>query len=181
MEEEKLAKINNELKVCINEASFVSMKCRNRILKIFCEEFCVSLDISNYQNVDLKIQEDYTILYRDDVYSSEDNISDFEELEKRYLQFMERANRLIQKKEVDFQNKSNWNNIWNIIIILLLLLFLLGIILLVIRSLLIGDYYNFLWLIIFIIPMVVPRMKESLSLRIQQAKNYLKKIFGKAK
>ena len=63
MNEEKLTKINNKLKIYLNEAGFISMKCRNKLLKIFCEEFLVDLDISNYKNVDLKIKDDYSVLY----------------------------------------------------------------------------------------------------------------------
>ena len=47
------------------------------------------------------------------------------------------------------------------------------------EAFLIGDYYNFLWAIVFIIPVVVPRLKDSLSSRIQQAKNYLKSFLKK--
>ena len=181
MEEEKLMKINKELKVCINEASFISMKCRNKVLKIFSEEFSVNLDISNYKNVDLEIRDDFTILYRDDVYSSSNKITNFEELEERYLIFKKRADELIKKKDINFQNKSNWNNISNLIVIICLVFVMIAILLFMIRSFLIGDYYNFLWVIVFIIPVVVPRMKESLSSRIQQAKNYLKSLLKKAR
>ena len=50
---DKINKINKELKVFINESSFISTKCRNKLLKIFCEVFSVDLDIGNYLNVDL--------------------------------------------------------------------------------------------------------------------------------
>ena len=33
--EEKRNKINNELKIYINESSFISNKCRNQLLKMF--------------------------------------------------------------------------------------------------------------------------------------------------
>ena len=70
---EKLTKINNELKVYINESSFISMKCRNKVLKYLAEDFNVNLDIDNYQNVDVKIKEDGTIVYRGDKYKSNDD------------------------------------------------------------------------------------------------------------
>lgn len=179
MEEEKLMKINKELKVCINEASFISMKCRNKVLKIFSDEFSVDLDISNYKNVDLEIKDDFTILYRDDVYSSSNKITNYEELEERYLSFKKRADELIKKKDINFQNKSNWNNISNLIVIICLLFIMIAIVLFMIHSFLLGDYYNFLWVIVFIIPIVVPRLKESLFSRIQQAKKYLKSLLKK--
>ena len=71
--EEKRNKINNELKIYINESSFISNKCRNQLLKIFSEEFSVDLDIDNYQNVDLTINEDYSFTYREDTYHSKEN------------------------------------------------------------------------------------------------------------
>ena len=37
--EETLNEINNELKTYINESSFISMKCRNKLLKMFADEF----------------------------------------------------------------------------------------------------------------------------------------------
>ena len=67
---EIINKINNELKSYINESSFISTKCRNKLLKIFEEAFDVKLDIRNYQNVDLQINDDFTITYRDDIYKS---------------------------------------------------------------------------------------------------------------
>ncbi len=179
MKEDVLAKINKEIKIDLNEASFISMKCRNKLLKMFCEEFSVDLDISNYQNVDLKILDDYTFLYREDSYTSSEKISSIDELEEKFSKFQERANTLIKKKEIDFQNKSNWNNISNLIIILCILIGMIGIGILVIHSFFMGDYYNCLWFIVFIVPAVVPRMKDSLSNRFVQAKRYLKSLFKK--
>lgn len=175
----ELDKINKELKIYINEASFISMKCRNKLLKIFSEEFAVKLDISNYQNVDIEITEDYKVLYREDIYTSNDEINSMGEIEIRYQRFKEKADNLIKKKEIDFQNKSTWNNIGNLFIILLLVLAIVGICYLVIHSFLIGDYYNCLWFMLFIFPMIVPNLKESLRDRIVQAKNYLKRLFRK--
>lgn len=178
---EEIAKINKELKIIINEASFISMKCRNRLLRIFEEEFSVKLDISNYQNVDLKIKEDYSIVYRDDEYVSEEKIQSISDLMDRYHRFQERANQLIKKKDIDFQNKSNWNNISNLIMIICLILILICLIVLVVYSFLTGDLYNCLWLLVFVVPLVVPKVKESLTGRFIQAKNYLKSIMKKGK
>ena len=178
---EKLDTINKELKIYINEASFISMKCRNKLLKIFEEEFSVDLDISNYQNIDLEITEDYTVIYREDTYTPNEKIHSLDELTERYQKFQERADQLIKRKEIDFQNKSNWKNISNLIIIICLILISICLILLVIHSFLLGEYYNCLWFIIFIVPVIVPKLKESLTNRIIQAKNYLKSIFKRVK
>ena len=177
MNEEKLTKINNKLKIYLNEAGFISMKCRNKLLKIFCEEFLVDLDISNYKNVDLKIQDDYSVLYRDDIYKT--NINSYEELEERYNRFSEKAEQLIKKKDINFKNKSNKNNIINLLVLLLLFSIIIGVILLVIRSFLMGDYYNCLWFIVFVVPIVVPKLKDNISDRLVQAKNYVKSLLRK--
>ena len=65
--EETLNTINNDLKTYINESSFISMKCRNKILRLFENEFNIKLDIENYKNVDLEILEDFTIKYRSNI------------------------------------------------------------------------------------------------------------------
>lgn len=181
MEEKKLVEINKQLKVDINEASFISMKCRNKLLKIFSEEFNVDLDISNYQNVDLKIQDDFSILYRDDIYHSKEPINNIKEVEDLFSNFQEKANHLIKKKEIDFQNKSNWNNITNLVMMICILLALVGIIILVIYSFVQGDFYNGLWLLVFIVPATIPKLKDSLLNRYSQAKNYLKSLLKKIK
>ena len=175
----ELNTINKELKIYINEASFISMKCRNKLLKIFCEEFSVKLDISNYQNVDLKITNDFKILYREDTYTSKDEINSIEEVLLRYERFKEKAEILIKKKEIDFKNKGKVNNILNLFIILLIILAIIGVCYLVIHSFLVGDYYNCLWFMLFIVPMIVPNLKESLQNRLVQAKNYLKNLLRK--
>ena len=40
-----------------------------------------------------------------------------------------------------------------------------------------GDFYHMLWLIVFILPLFVPNLKENLIQRVQQAKNYIKRRF----
>jgi len=44
-QEATLKKINNELKGYINEAKFVSNKCRNKILKILASTFSVNIPL----------------------------------------------------------------------------------------------------------------------------------------
>ena len=174
---EKLTKINNELKVYINESSFISMKCRNKVLKYFSEDFNVNLDISNYKNVDLKLKEDGTVIYRDDKYKSD--ISSFKELEERYNIFKEKADKLISKKEIDFNNMSNMNNVTNLLMVIGLILICIIILILGISALLSGDWFDCLWFVIFILPWIFPKLKNALQKRLVQAKNYLKKLIKK--
>lgn len=177
----KIDEINKQLKIYINESSFISMKCRNQLLKIFSDEFLVDLDIGNYKNVDLSIQDDLTIRYREDTYQSDEPIQGIQDLENRFKSFSEKADLLIKRQEIDFKNKSNFNNISNLLIIVVLLLIMIGIILLVIHAFLSKNYFDCLWLIIFIIPWIIPKLKDNLYSRIDQAKRYIKGLFKKVK
>jgi len=176
---EKLTKINNELKVYINESSFISMKCRNKVLKYLAEDFNVSLDIDNYQNVDVKIKEDGTIIYRGDKYTSKDKIDSFKEVEERYNTFKEKADKLISKKEIDFSNMSNMNNVTNLLIVIGLLILCIIFLVLGVSALLSGDWFDCLWFVVFILPWIFPKLKNALHNRIIQAKNYLKRLIKK--
>ena len=176
MSTNRLNEINKELKIYINEASFISNSCKNKLLKIFAEEFQVDLDISNYKNIDLSIKNDYKILYRDDLYESKDKIRSVKEIEERYNNFKERADKLIKKKEIDFKNKSNMNNISNLIVVVCLIIFAMAVIILGISAFLNGHYFDLLWFVVFIIPWIFPKFKDSLSTRWIQAKRYLKSL-----
>lgn len=177
--DETISKINKELKVYINESSFISNKCRNKLLKIFEEEFMVSLDISNYKNVDLMITEDYKIIYREDTYDT--NITSLDELIKRYHSFQERADVLIRRRNVDFQGRRNFNNFTNLILILCIILLFIGMFLLGVYAFIAGDYFDCLWFLIVIVPWIVPKLKENLKDRFIQARQYLKSLLKKIK
>ena len=178
---ERLNQINNELKVYINESTFISNKCRNKVLKLFEEEFQVSLDISNYKNVDLQILEDYKFLYREDVYESKDDITSMEELEKRYHSFQEKADVLIRRRNVDFQGRRNFNNFINLLLVIFLILLMIGMIILGIFAFISGRYFDCLWLVIVIVPWLFPKLKANLEERLQQAKQYIKSLIKKVK
>lgn len=172
---EKLNKINKELKIYINESSFISMKCRNKLLEYFNEEFELDLDINNYKNVDLYVTEDYKIIYREDTYTPRDGITSMKELEDRYQRFKEKADKLLEKKEIDFQSKGKFNDISNLFIILGIFALIILIIVLSFHAIINGNYFDSLWLVLIIIPSVIPKLRESLQNRLIQAKNYLKK------
>ena len=176
-----LNKINNELKSYINETSFISMKCRNKLLKIFSEEFNIKLDISNYQNVDLKINDDFTITYREDKYTSEDNITTFKELEEKYNNFKLKADTLIKRREIDFQGKSNFNNIVNLIVLLLIFITMGIVLYLGVIAFIAGHYFDCLWFVVFIVPMIIPKLKYSLRDRLIQARDYIKRLIKRVK
>lgn len=181
MSTKRLNDINRELKVYINESSFISNKCRNKLLKIFEEEFSMKFDLDNYKNVDLSIQDDFKVLYRDDLYESSEKIKDMDDLEERYAKFKERADRLISRKEIDFKNKSNMNNISNLIIVICIIAISLAALYFGIRALIMGNYYDCLWLLIILSWIVSPSLKEKINNRFIQAKNYLKSLLKKVK
>lgn len=181
MSTKRLNEINKELKVYINESSFISNKCRNRLLKIFEEEFSVKLDLDNYKNVDLSIKDDFKILYRDDLYESTDKIKDIEDLEERYARFKEKADKLIKRKEIDFQNKSNMNNISNLIIVICIIGIMFAALYFGIKALLNGNYYDCLWFLVILSWVVSPSLKEKINNRFIQAKNYCKSLLKKVK
>ena len=157
-----LNQINKELKVYINESSFISQKCRNKLLRFFEEEFRVSLDISRYQNVDLAILDDFTISYREDIYIPDEVISSLEDLEEKYHRFQEKADHLIQKKEINFDSRRNFNNLINLLIVILLFLVALGIVALGVIAFLRGNYFDCLWFLFILVPAIVPKFKNSL-------------------
>ncbi len=178
---EELQKINKQLKIYINQSSFISNSCRNKLIKIFADEFNVDLDIDNYKNVDISIKDDFKILYRDDLYESADNISSLEQVKERYNNFREKADRLLQRKEIDFQNRSNWNIISNLIIIICLILIIIIASYLGIIALLNGHYFDCLWFIVVVLPVLVPRLKDNLKNRFIEAKRFIKSKIKKVK
>ena len=174
MKEEKLKEINKELKVYINESTFISMKCRNKLLKFFAEEFQVDLDIDNYKNVDLSIQDDFKILYRDDLYEMEEKNLSIEQIEEKYHNFQKKADELIHHNDIDFERRKNFSNLANFLIVICLFLAMIGFLVLGVFAFFSGNYFDCLWLLIFVLPWVIPNLKTNLENRITQAKNYVK-------
>ena len=181
MSNKRLNEINKELKVYINESSFISNKCRNRLLKMFEEEFSVKLDLDNYKNVDLSIKEDFKILYRDDLYESSETIKSIDDIEERYARFKEKADKLISRKEIDFKNKSNMNNISNLIIVICIIGIMFAALYFGVRAILMGNYYECLWFLVILSWVVSPSLKEKINNRFTQAKNYIKRLIKRVK
>ena len=174
--EETLNEINNELKKYINESSFISMKCRNKLLKLFAQEFDIALDIDNYKNVDLKILKDFTITYRNNEYNPNSKITNIEEFMTKYNSFKEKADSLIKKREIDFKHKNDLKNIGNLIIVLCMIIIFVSAIILGIIAIFSGRYYDCLWFIAVFAPWLVPKFKETFTNRFTRAKNYLKRL-----
>ena len=175
----ELNKINNELKCYVNEANFISNKCRNKIIKILGEEFGIEFVLDNYANVDVKILEDGSIEMRGDKYKTPHKINDLSDIEERYYNFKVKADKILKKKNSNKNSKKDIDNIINLFVILGILIIFLFVIFILLNSFLSGDYYHMLWLMVFILPLFVPKLKDNLIARIEQAKNYLKRRFKK--
>lgn len=172
----ELNKLNNELKSYINEANFISNKCRNKLISILGKKFNIDVKLDNYANVDAKILEDGSLEIRGDKYK---NIQKYtlEEINEHFDNFKVQADKLLKKKDNSRTNRKDIDNIINLFVILGILLVFLFIIFILLNSFLTGDFYHMLWLIVFILPLFVPNLKENLIQRIEQAKNYIKRRF----
>ncbi len=176
MSKEKLKKINDEIKDYINESNFISIKCRNKIIKMLGIEFGINFKLDNYQTIDCKILDNGHIIMYGDEYSPEEDIKDFNEIEERYNNFKIKADSYLKGKDITFKNKKIGNNILNLLVIFLILLIFIGLLYLFIHSILIGDYFNCIWLIIFVFPWLTTRLKDNLISRLQSAVLFFKNI-----
>ena len=179
MSKEKLRIINNEIKDYINESNFISIKCRNKIIKMLGNEFNIDFKLDNYQTIDCEILKNGHIIMYGDEYSPKEEISTFKEIEERYNNFKIKADAYLKGKDISFKNKRIGNNILNLLVILILILIFIGLFYLFIHSIIVGDYFNCIWLILFVFPWVSTRLKDSLISRLQSAKIFIKNITKK--
>lgn len=171
-----LRKINNELKSFINQANFISQKTRNKLIRLLASEFEVDLPLENFANIDVQLTEEGHIIMRGDLYKTKKILSK-EEVERNYAIFKEKAESLINKKEVNYHNKKDLNNILNIIIVALLAIIYLIAGLLFIKSVLSLQLFNASILVGLLSSYLVPSIKA----RFEQAKNFLKRKFKRKK
>ena len=176
MNKTELKKINDEIKDYINESNFISIKCRNKVLKMLGNEFDIDFKLDNYQTIDCEILSNGHIIMYQDEYTPRVEIDNIEE---RYNNFKVKADAYLKGKDNSLKNKKIGNNVLNILVILLILLIFIGLFYLFINSILIGDYFNCIWFIIFVFPWLTTRLKDNLISRIQSAKIFLKNISKK--
>lgn len=172
-----LKEINNEIKGYINEAKFISNSYRNKLLKLLGETFSVNLPLENFANIDAQLTEKGNIIMRGDEYESTNKVTSFEELEKKYNEFKEKADKLLKKKETNYYTKQDHNNILNLLIIAAIIIIFIFLAIHTIKSFLIGDYLHCIWLFIFVSSWLIPSL--GIKDRFEQAKNYLKRRFKK--
>ena len=174
MNEEILKKINKKIKIYINESNFISIKCRNKIIKLLGEKFSINLPIENYKTIDIYITKNGSIIMRDEEYKSSLKLN-IEQIKERYENFKLEADKILKKKEINYYKINDKNNFKNIIFLLLFIIIFLFLLTFAIKSFFSKDYFNCVWLFIFILSYLLPGIKE----RIVQAKNFLLRKFKK--
>lgn len=168
--ESQLKKINTELKIYVNESSFVSNSCRNKLIRYLGDAFDIKLPIENFAKVDVSLLEDGSIEMRDEVYKREEGLS-FDEVLERYQGFKEKADSLLKKKSKDSFPLNDSSNIKNLFVVLLLSIVFIVLCIYTLRSFLAGDYIHCIWLFLFISSWLLPSVRE----RFIQAFHYIKR------
>ena len=176
---ERLNEINNELKDYMNESSFISNKCRNKIIKMLGDEFDINLPTDNFKTVDISLNDKGSIIMRGDLYEGKELSK--EEIEERYSRFKEKADSFLKRKDISFKNKSIKNNIINLIIVLIIILLTICALYYGIKAIIQGNYVECLWFIIILSWIVSPRLKENVRSRFSQANRFIKSIIKKVK
>ncbi len=172
--DELLKKINKEIKVYINESTFISIKCRNKILKILGEEFSVNLPLENFKTIDVYLTKDGSIMMRGEEYKALDTLT-AEEIMERYERFVAKADVILKRKEINYYNMNDKNNLINIFVLLIMLAVLISLVIYAVKSISNGDYFNCIWLIAFMFSWMVPGIRD----RIEQAINFIKRKLKK--
>ena len=175
--DQKLRKINNEIKSYVNEANFISMKMRNKIIKLLADSFSIQLPLENFANIDVALDKNGNIIMRGDKYETSNKIKSFEEIEEKYSQFKEKAEILLKNKTIDYYSKQDKNNIINLLIILLIIIVFIFLIIHTIKSFIYGNYIHCIWLFLFITSWLIPSL--GIRDRFDQAKNYIKRKLKK--
>lgn len=167
---EQLKKINTELKIYINESSFISNSCRNKIIRLLGKKFKINLPIENFKNVDLTLLEDGSIIMRDEVYKQEENLS-YEEVLERYREFQEEADSLLKRKSKNTFMENDKNNIINLFIVLLISGVFVALVIYTVKSFFRGDFIQCIWLFFFLTTWLLPSIRD----RFSQAFHYIKR------
>lgn len=170
-----LRQINNELKTYINEATFISNKCRNKLLKYLGETFNVELPLENFAKIDAELTEEGNIIMRGDEYKTSSPVKTEEELEDKYNVFKEKAEILLKKKEVNYYTKNNINNTLNIFIVIALSIIYVIVLIFAIREVLSLNLFTASILFAILSSSLIPNIKA----RFEQARNFLKRKFKK--
>lgn len=171
-----LRKINNELKGYVNQANFISQKTRNKLITLLAFEFDVNLPLENFANIDIQLTEEGSIVMRGDLYETSHKLTE-EEIIQKYNNFKEKAEKLLNKKEINYHNKKDLNNVLNIFIVIALSIVYVIVVILLIKSVLSLQLFSASILLGLLSSYLVPGIKN----RFEQAKNFLKRKFKSKK
>ena len=169
---EKLNKINKELKIIINESSFISNKCRNKIIKMLGNDFSINLPIENFKSIDVVITEDGNIIMRDEEYKRDSKLN-LDEIEKIFYEFKEKADVILKKKEINYYTMNDKNNLINVFILIVMIILFLALLYYAFISFITGNYLGCIWLLFYVSSFFVPSIND----RLHQAVNYIKRKF----
>lgn len=168
--EEKLRKINKDLKVIINEATFISNKCRNKIIKMLGNDFSINLPIENFKSIDVVITEDGNIIMRDEEYKRDSKLT-IEEIDSIFMEFKNKTDVILKKKEINYYNMNDKNNIVNVFILIIMLVLFLVLLYYAFISFINGSFFGCIWLLVYGSSWFVPGIKD----RLHQAINFIKR------
>ncbi len=170
MNEDKLKKINKELKVIINEATFISNKCRNKIIKMLGNDFQIDLPLENFKTIDVVITETGNIIMRDEEYKRDSKL-DILEIEEIFNNFKDKTDTILKKKEINYYNMNDKNNLVNVFILLVMVILFLVLLYYAFISFVSGNYFGCIWLVFYASSWFVPGIKD----RVNQAINFIKR------
>ena len=170
----KLDTINNEIKSIINESKFISPKLRNKIIKRLGNEFEIDLPLDNYENIDVSITDEGNIIMRDEEYKRNSPLS-LDEINERYNRFKEEADTILKKKEINYKNINDKNNIINILITFLFGALYIAAIIYLIRCFIYGNYLSCIWGILILSTYLAPPLRERFDRSINFIKRKMKK------
>lgn len=168
--EEKLNKINKELKIIINEGTFISNKCRNKIIKMLGNDFSIDLPLENFKSIDVVITDVGNIIMRDEEYKRDSKLT-IDEIEIIFKGFKEKADAILKKKEINYYNMNDKNNLINVFILIVMVTLFLALLYYAFISFISGNFLGCIWLVVYGSSWFVPGIKD----RIHQAINFIRR------
>ena len=170
-----LKEINKEIKIDVNEASGISPKCKQKLIKLVEKHFEVTLPKENYLNIDIELLENGNIMMRDVEYKTSSEGKTIEELNAKFDAFQEEADHLLNKNGTNFDTMKKNSERNNLIAVFFITFVIVVIGLNAIRELLFGNLFGVLWIVIMIGYYVIPATGNSIRNRYVRAWNYLRK------
>ena len=179
MNNNELKEMNKKIKAYLNESKSISIKCRNKLIKLVEKYFYVDLPKDNYLNIDITILENGNIIMREEEYKTKQKTTSSMDLVNRFTEFQKEVDILLNKNETNFKVKKQNSELKNIIVLFLMVVFIIFLFLYGLRELLLGNLFGVIWLIIIIVYYIVPLTGDKLRNRIIRAKKFLKNKFTK--